>query len=49
MAREQAELQITLGKIEPAVKWLSAACGVVLLTIATLWVYTGLNTHGTIR
>jgi hypothetical protein len=49
MAREQAELQITLGKIEPAVKWLSAACGVVLLTIATLWVYTGLSTPGGIR
>jgi hypothetical protein len=49
MAKEQADLQVTLGKIEPAVKWLSAACGVVLLTIAGMWVYTGLNSTGGFR
>lgn len=49
LAREQEELQSTLSKIEPAVKWLSAACGLVLLTIASLWVYQGLNTTGGIR
>ena len=49
LAREQEELQSTLHRIEPAVKWLSAACGVVLLTIATIWVYNGLNTTGSIR
>ena len=49
MAKEQEDLQLKLGKVEPAVKWLSAACGVVLLTIATMWVYTGLNTTGGFR
>jgi hypothetical protein len=49
LAKEQEDLQTTLGKIEPAVKWLSAACGLVLLTIASLWVYHGLNTTGGIR
>jgi len=49
MAQEQVDLQMRLGKIEPAVKWLSAACGVVLLTIAGLWVIQGLNTTGGIR
>lgn len=49
MAKEQADLQVQLGKIEPAVKWLSAACGVVLLTIASIWVYQGLTSTGGIR
>jgi hypothetical protein len=43
MAKEQEELQTRLGKIEPMVKWLSAASGVVLLAIAGLWLYGGLN------
>ena len=49
LAKEQEELQTQLSKIEPAVKWLSAACGLVLLTIASMWVYQGLNTTGGIR
>lgn len=49
LAKEQADLQVQLGKIEPAVKWLSAACGVVLLTVAGLWVYQGLTSTGGIR
>ena len=49
MAQEQVELQSRLGKIEPAVKWLSAACGVVILTIAGLWVMHGLQSTGGIR
>jgi membrane-associated PAP2 superfamily phosphatase len=49
LAREQEEVQTSLHRIEPAVKWLSAACGVLLLSIAAMWVYTGLNTTGTIR
>lgn len=43
MAKEQEDLQKTLGKVEPAVRWIGAACGVVLLVIAGLWVYEGLG------
>jgi Tfp pilus assembly protein PilN len=43
MAREQEELQAKMSKIEPMVRWVGAACGVVLLTIAGLWIYVGLN------
>ena len=43
MARDQEELQTTLNKVEPAVRWVGAACGVLLLTIASYWVYVGLN------
>ena len=43
MEREQQELQKTLGKVEPAVKWVGALSGLVMLAIACLWVYEGLN------
>jgi hypothetical protein len=49
MAKEQEDLQKTLGKVEPMVKILSAACGVVLLTMAGMWLYNGLMTPGGIR
>jgi len=49
MAKEQEEIQGKLGKIEPMVKILGAACGVLLLTIAGMWVYTGLTSTGSLR
>jgi multidrug efflux pump subunit AcrB len=49
MEQEQVELQRTLGKIEPMVKIVGAACGVVLLTMAGMWVYNGLMSTGTLR
>jgi hypothetical protein len=49
MAQEQVELQKTLGKIEPMVKIFGAACGVLLLTMAGMWIYNGLSSTGGIR
>jgi hypothetical protein len=49
MAREQEEIQSKLGKIEPMVKVVGVACGVILLTIAGMWVYQGLNSTGGYR
>lgn len=49
MAKEQEEIQAKLGKVEPMVRWLGAACGVLLLTIAGMWVYNGLNNTGGLR
>jgi hypothetical protein len=43
MARDQEELQRTLGKVEPAVRWVGALSGVVLLAIVGMWVYGGLS------
>jgi hypothetical protein len=43
MARDQEELQKTLGRVEPAVRWLGALSGVVLLAIVGMWVYGGLS------
>ncbi len=43
MAKEQEELQTRIGKIDPMVRWLSAASGAVLLVIAGMWLYGGLN------
>ncbi len=43
MAKEQAELQVKMGKIEPMVRWIGAASAVLLLAIVGLWIYTGLN------
>lgn len=43
MAKEQAELMKKMDTIEPMVKWLGAASGVVLLAIVGLWLYQGLN------
>lgn len=49
MAKEQAEIQTKLGKVEPMVKVIGAACGVLLLTIAGMWVYQGLSSTGGYR
>jgi len=43
MAKEQEELLIKMGKIEPIVKWLSVASVAMLLIMAGLWVYEGLH------
>ena len=43
MAKEQQELQVTMNKVEPMVRWVGAACAVTLLAIVGLWLYTGLN------
>jgi hypothetical protein len=43
MAKDQADLQGKLSKIEPMVKVLGAACVLVLLTVAGMWIYQGLN------
>jgi hypothetical protein len=43
MAQEQAEIMAKLNKVTPFVKWLGAASGVLILVIAGLAVYQGLN------
>lgn len=43
MAIEQEEVQRKLGKVEPMLKWLGAACAVLAVTIVGLWLYGGLN------
>jgi hypothetical protein len=43
MAQEQAEIMAKLNKVTPVVKWLGAASGVLILVIAGLAVYQGLN------
>lgn len=43
MAKEQAELQVKMNKIEPMVRWVGAASAVVLLALVGMWLYTGLN------
>jgi membrane-associated PAP2 superfamily phosphatase len=43
MAQEQAEIMEKLNKVTPFVKWLGAASGVLILVIAGLAVYQGLN------
>jgi len=43
MAKEQQELQSRLGKVEPALRWVGAVCGAILLVIVGLWLYGGLN------
>lgn len=43
MAQEQAELMAKLNKVTPFVKWLGAASGVLILVIAGLAIYQGLN------
>ena len=49
MAKEQEEIQSKLTKIDPMVKVVGAACGVLLLTIAGMWVYQGLTSAGGLR
>ena len=43
MAQEQAEIMAKLNKVTPFVKWLGAASGILILVIAGLAVYQGLN------
>ncbi|HXY02775.1 MAG TPA: hypothetical protein VEI49_04315 [Terriglobales bacterium] len=43
MAQEQAEIMAKLNKVTPFVKWLGAASGALILVIAGLAVYQGLN------
>jgi len=43
MAQEQQELMVKLNKVTPFVKWLGAASGALILVIAGLAIYQGLN------
>ena len=43
MAQEQMELMAKLNKVTPFVKWLGAASGALILVIAGLAIYQGLN------
>lgn len=43
MAQEQAEIMAKLNKVTPFVKWLGAASGTLILVIAGLAIYQGLN------
>jgi hypothetical protein len=43
MAKDQEELQRKMGKIEPMVRWLSAASAALLLAIVGVWLYGALN------
>lgn len=43
MEREQVEILAKVNKINPLVKWLGAASGLLILVIAGLAIYTGLN------
>jgi Tfp pilus assembly protein PilN len=43
MEREQAELMHKVAKLNPLVHWLGAASGVLILTIAGVWLYQGLT------
>jgi hypothetical protein len=42
MQREQMELMAKLDKINPFVKWLSAASGIGIIALAAVFVYQGL-------
>jgi len=43
MEKEQAELMQRVDKINPFVRWLGAASGLLILVIAGLAIYQGLN------
>jgi hypothetical protein len=43
MEREQVELLAKVNRVGPAVRWLGAASGMLILVIAGLWVYEGLS------
>jgi Tfp pilus assembly protein PilN len=43
MAQEQAEIMAKLNKVTPFVKWLGAVSGALILVIAGLAIYQGLN------
>jgi len=43
MEKEQADLRVKMNRVGPAVRWLGAASGMLILVIAGLWVYEGLT------
>ena len=43
IAKEQQELLQKVNRVGPAVRWLGAASGMLILVIAGLWVYEGLS------
>ena len=43
MAKEQEEFHTRIDKLNPAVRWLGAASGLMILVIAGMWVWEGLN------
>jgi hypothetical protein len=43
IAKEQAELIVKFNRVSPAVRWLGAASGVLIVVIAAMWVYVGLT------
>ncbi|HVZ60522.1 MAG TPA: hypothetical protein VG892_07010 [Terriglobales bacterium] len=43
MAKEQADLMVKMDRMGPALRWLGAASGMLILVIAGLWVYEGLT------
>jgi hypothetical protein len=43
IAKEQAEILAKFNRVSPAVRWLGAASGMLILVIAGLWVYEGLT------
>jgi hypothetical protein len=43
MEQEQIVLMKKVDKLNPLVKWLSAASGLLILVIAGIWIYQGLN------
>jgi hypothetical protein len=42
MQKEQMELMAKLDKLNPFVKWLSAASGIGIIALAAVFVYQGL-------
>lgn len=43
MAKEQEELQVKLGKVEPMVRWVGAASALVLLVMGGLWIHEAMT------
>ena len=43
MQQEQTQILAKVNKINPLVRWLGAASGVLILVIAGMAIYTGLN------
>jgi hypothetical protein len=46
MEKEQLENTARMNRVGPAVRWLGAASGMLMLIIAGLWVYEGLTRIG---
>ncbi len=43
MQKEQAEIIARVNKVNPIVRFLGAASGLLILIIAGMWIYEGLN------